>query len=185
MSGGVRMKKISYFIFVIFIIFSFCVIGCRSPEKDPDVARLQAEVEALKKSLLSTQQELAYTRESMTDLMEQTSAIQSQVQEEKECTVSCENVQNCLPYAAEIVPSPYYLYPNQCAGYNPFLPYGYRTSLWNWPPPPNGPAGRMRRSSSVKRTACGAGWGSSRPSTCSPWPSHTPSDSKSTAPNLA
>ncbi len=85
------------------VIMTGSAVSCAPAAQNQELYRLQAEVETLKTSLSATQQELASTKRSLSEALEQQKFIQYQVQEEMK-TASEVEAKTCKPAVVEIIP---------------------------------------------------------------------------------
>jgi hypothetical protein len=75
------MKRATVLISLLLVVILAISAGCVSSQSDRQLARIEAQLQALTTTLGTTQQELASTKKALTDAQEKTRLVQQQLQD--------------------------------------------------------------------------------------------------------
>ena len=143
------MKRATVLISLLLVVILAISTGCVSSQSDRQLTRIEAQIQALTTTLVTTQQELASTKKALTDAQEKTRLVQQQLQDAQQAqqsvqTTSSTNYQVPAVQTIAILPDDYSPYYNQ----NPYpyfpssppLPPSFPPFHHPSPPPPFPPA---------------------------------------------
>jgi hypothetical protein len=115
------MKRCTVFIGILLVLALAAFPACTSKLSDQQLARIEAQLQALTTTLASTQQELVSTKYSLAEAQNKTKALQLQLQTAQEAQANTVVTQAPAVQTVTVVPDPYY------SEYTPFnnYPGGY------------------------------------------------------------
>ena len=137
------MKRFTVFITLVFVIVLIASLSCTSRVDERQLARIEAQLQALSTTLNATQQELASTKQSLSEAQNKTTILQQQLQEAQQAQATTCTYQEPVVQTVTVVPEQYapsYYYPhNSYPYYPPTPPMPPTPPPPPFPPPPPAP----------------------------------------------